>query len=98
MDPNKFEVPEEAPQSPEQAPPSPDYMPGLEYPEYVALSDDEIPLKNQPLPDPKEDPADYFDEEEEEEESSEDDEDEKEEEHLSLANFTLPAIDSVPSA
>ncbi|GKB85720.1 hypothetical protein Tco_0957992, partial [Tanacetum coccineum] len=76
--------PEAAPQSPEQAPPSPDYVsgpehppspdyvPGPEYPEYVAPSDDEIPVEDQPLPvdssptalslgyvadsDPKEDP------------------------------------------
>ncbi|GKA15857.1 hypothetical protein Tco_0695604 [Tanacetum coccineum] len=51
-----------APQSPEQAPaspdyvsgpehpPSPDYVPGPEYPEYVAPSDDEIPVEDQPLP------------------------------------------------
>ncbi|GJS61676.1 hypothetical protein Tco_0656460 [Tanacetum coccineum] len=64
--------PEVAPQSLEQAPPSPDYVLGLEYPEYVAPSDDEIPIDDQPLPvdasptalspgyvadsDPKEDP------------------------------------------
>ncbi|GKE20840.1 hypothetical protein Tco_1432352 [Tanacetum coccineum] len=46
MDPDEFE----APQSLEQAPPSPDYVPGLEYPEYVALSDNEIPVEDQPLP------------------------------------------------
>ncbi|GJU98418.1 hypothetical protein Tco_1327689 [Tanacetum coccineum] len=40
----------EAPQSLEQAPPSPDYVPGPEYPEYVAPSDDEIPIEDQPLP------------------------------------------------
>nr|GEV46836.1 hypothetical protein [Tanacetum cinerariifolium] len=40
----------EAQQSSEQAPPSPDYVPGLEYPEYVAASDDEIPIKDHPLP------------------------------------------------
>ncbi|GJT89945.1 hypothetical protein Tco_1078790 [Tanacetum coccineum] len=45
MDPDEFE----APQSLEQAPPSPDYMPGPEYPEYVASSDDEIPVEDQPL-------------------------------------------------
>ncbi|GJZ16036.1 hypothetical protein Tco_0551713, partial [Tanacetum coccineum] len=39
-----------APQSPEQAPPSPDYVPGPEYPKYVAPSDDEIPVGDQPLP------------------------------------------------
>ncbi|GJR47441.1 hypothetical protein Tco_1315544 [Tanacetum coccineum] len=42
--------PEAAPQSPEQAPPSPDYVPGPEYPEYLASSDDEIPVEDQPLP------------------------------------------------
>ncbi|GJS30087.1 hypothetical protein Tco_0490707 [Tanacetum coccineum] len=54
--------PEAAPQSPEQAHPSPDYVPGLEhpplpdyvpgpeYPVYVASSDDEVPIEDQPLP------------------------------------------------
>ncbi|GKD23549.1 hypothetical protein Tco_1225252 [Tanacetum coccineum] len=46
MDPCEFE----APRSPEQAPSSPDYVPGPEYPEYVAPSDDEIPVEDQPLP------------------------------------------------
>ncbi|GJZ57592.1 hypothetical protein Tco_0613086 [Tanacetum coccineum] len=46
MDPDEFE----APLSPEQTPPSPDYVPGTEYPEYVAPSDDEIPVEDQPLP------------------------------------------------
>ncbi|GKB96238.1 hypothetical protein Tco_0982375, partial [Tanacetum coccineum] len=41
--------PEAASQSPEQAPPSPDYVLGPEYPEYVAPSDDEIPVEDQPL-------------------------------------------------
>ncbi|GKE89943.1 hypothetical protein Tco_1567418 [Tanacetum coccineum] len=45
MDPNEFE----APQSLEQPPPSPDYVPGPEYPEYVAPYDDEIPVEDQPL-------------------------------------------------
>nr|GFA85466.1 hypothetical protein [Tanacetum cinerariifolium] len=36
---------EAASQSTEQAPPSPDYVPGLEYTKYLALSDDEIPVK-----------------------------------------------------
>ncbi|GKC46299.1 hypothetical protein Tco_1064021 [Tanacetum coccineum] len=31
-------------------PPSPDYVPGPEYPEYVAASNDEIPVEDQPLP------------------------------------------------
>ncbi|GJX50414.1 putative reverse transcriptase domain-containing protein, partial [Tanacetum coccineum] len=42
--------PEDAPQSLEQAPPSPDYVPRPEYPEYLAPSDDEIPIEDQPLP------------------------------------------------
>ncbi|GJU94425.1 hypothetical protein Tco_1319181 [Tanacetum coccineum] len=33
-----------------EAPPSPDYVPGPEYPEYVAPSDDEIRVEDQPLP------------------------------------------------
>ncbi|GKD39657.1 hypothetical protein Tco_1259864 [Tanacetum coccineum] len=44
------EVLADAPQSPEQAPPSPDYVPSPEYPKYLAPSDDEIPIKDQPLP------------------------------------------------
>ncbi|GJU36739.1 hypothetical protein Tco_1185093 [Tanacetum coccineum] len=31
-------------------PPSPDYVPGPEYPEYLVPSDDEVPIKDQPLP------------------------------------------------
>nr|GEU60688.1 hypothetical protein [Tanacetum cinerariifolium] len=46
IDPDEFE----APQSLEQAPPSPDYVTGLEYSEYVASSDDEIPVEDQPIP------------------------------------------------
>ncbi|GJS89818.1 hypothetical protein Tco_1120019 [Tanacetum coccineum] len=42
--------PEAAPQSPEQAPPSPNYVLGLEYLKYVAPSDDEISVEDQPLP------------------------------------------------
>ncbi|GKF90715.1 hypothetical protein Tco_0274416, partial [Tanacetum coccineum] len=29
------------------APPSPNYVPGLEYPEYLALSDEEVPIEDQ---------------------------------------------------
>ncbi|GJZ82285.1 hypothetical protein Tco_0647458, partial [Tanacetum coccineum] len=36
------------PEDPEQAPPSPDYVPGLEYHEYLAPSDAEIPIEDQP--------------------------------------------------
>ncbi|GJS03830.1 hypothetical protein Tco_0320338 [Tanacetum coccineum] len=42
--------PKAAPQSPEKAPPSPDYVSGPKYPEYLASSDDEIPVEDQPLP------------------------------------------------
>ncbi|GJW70951.1 hypothetical protein Tco_0127868 [Tanacetum coccineum] len=42
------EVPEAAPQSPKQAPLSP--VPFLEYPEYLAPSDDDILVEDQPLP------------------------------------------------
>ncbi|GJV62247.1 hypothetical protein Tco_1468347 [Tanacetum coccineum] len=98
-------------QSPEHAPPSPDYVPGLDYLEYVAPSDNEILVEDQPLPDPKEDPeedlADYPADggDDDEEESSEDDDDDEEEEeaseeeHLALADSAaLPAIDLVLSA
>ncbi|GKA63082.1 hypothetical protein Tco_0762688 [Tanacetum coccineum] len=44
-----------ASQSPRQAPPSPDYMldyvPEPEYPEYLAPSNVEAPMEDQPLPD-----------------------------------------------
>ncbi|GJV86681.1 hypothetical protein Tco_1530619 [Tanacetum coccineum] len=82
----------EAPQSLEQAPPSPDYVPGPEYPEYLAPSDDEISVEDQPLladASPTalssgyvvdSDPLEEDPEEEEEEDSSEDDDDEEEEE------------------
>nr|GEY48290.1 hypothetical protein [Tanacetum cinerariifolium] len=90
MDPDEFK----ALQSPEQAPPSPDYVPGLEYPLYVAPSNNEIPE------DLEEDPADYLvdrgdyeeeessydDDDEEEDEASEEDEDE--EEHMAPAVIT----------
>ncbi|GJS30025.1 hypothetical protein Tco_0490645 [Tanacetum coccineum] len=58
----KLQSPEEVPQSTDQAPPSPDYMhgpehppspdyvSGPEYPEYLVPSDDEVPIKDQPLP------------------------------------------------
>ncbi|GJW34066.1 hypothetical protein Tco_0054098 [Tanacetum coccineum] len=36
------------PKEPEQAPLSPDYLPGLEYPEYLATSDEEILVEDQP--------------------------------------------------
>ncbi|GKG21068.1 hypothetical protein Tco_0383663, partial [Tanacetum coccineum] len=42
--------PKDTPQPPEKAPPSPDYVPGPEYPKYVASFDDEIPVEDQPLP------------------------------------------------
>ncbi|GKB94979.1 hypothetical protein Tco_0981116 [Tanacetum coccineum] len=41
---------EAALQALEQAPPSPDYVPGFEYLEYLAPSDDEIPVEDQPIP------------------------------------------------
>ncbi|GJZ21341.1 hypothetical protein Tco_0558380 [Tanacetum coccineum] len=36
------------PEEPEQAPLSPDYVPGPEYPEYLAPSDEEVPMDDQP--------------------------------------------------
>ncbi|GKD25049.1 hypothetical protein Tco_1231263, partial [Tanacetum coccineum] len=36
------------PEEPEQALPSPNYVPGLEYPEYLALFDEEVPIEDQP--------------------------------------------------
>ncbi|GKB44612.1 hypothetical protein Tco_0889554, partial [Tanacetum coccineum] len=38
------------PEEQEHAPLLPDYVPRLEYPEYLALSDEEVPVKNQPYP------------------------------------------------
>ncbi|GJX20401.1 hypothetical protein Tco_0223078 [Tanacetum coccineum] len=102
MDPDEFKAPEEAPQSLEQAPPSPDYVPGLEYLEYLAPSDDEILVEDQPLPadaSPTALSPGYEEDEEGEEESFEYDEEDKEEEHLALADSALlPAIDPVPLA
>ncbi|GKF76943.1 hypothetical protein Tco_0229413, partial [Tanacetum coccineum] len=67
-------------------------------PGYVADSD----LEEDSEEDLEEDPADYPDDrgDDDEEKSSEDDDDddEEEEEHLALADSTLLAIDSVPSA
>ncbi|GKF74259.1 hypothetical protein Tco_0220591, partial [Tanacetum coccineum] len=40
-----------SPEEPEQAPLSPDYVPEPEYLEYLAPSDVEAPIKDQPLPD-----------------------------------------------
>ncbi|GKD52346.1 hypothetical protein Tco_1281322 [Tanacetum coccineum] len=88
---------EQAPPSPDyvpgpEHPPSPEYVSGPEYQKYVAPSDDEIPVEDQPLPDDleddlKEDPAHYptdgGDDEKEEEESFEDDDDEEDEEEAS---------------
>ncbi|GJU70882.1 hypothetical protein Tco_1262287, partial [Tanacetum coccineum] len=49
-----LQLPEQAPLSPDYVPrpenlPLPDYVPGLEYLEYVASSDDEVPIEDQPL-------------------------------------------------
>ncbi|GKC58024.1 hypothetical protein Tco_1085622, partial [Tanacetum coccineum] len=37
-----------SPEEPKQAPLSPDYVSGPEYPEYLALSDEEVPVKDHP--------------------------------------------------
>nr|GEX05795.1 hypothetical protein [Tanacetum cinerariifolium] len=42
--------PKDAPQSLKQAPLSPDYVPGPEYLKYLAPTNDEIPVEDQPLP------------------------------------------------
>ncbi|GKC61930.1 hypothetical protein Tco_1089528 [Tanacetum coccineum] len=44
----KPEAPESVPQSPQEAPPS--HVPAPAYPEYLAPSNDEVPVKDQPLP------------------------------------------------
>nr|GEX04309.1 hypothetical protein [Tanacetum cinerariifolium] len=77
MDPDEFK----APQSLEQALPSPDYVHGLEYPEYVAPTDDEIPEES-------------FMDDDDEEEASEKDE---EEHLAPVESAALPTIDLVPS-
>nr|GEW86375.1 hypothetical protein [Tanacetum cinerariifolium] len=38
----------EDPSDVEQAPLSPDYVPGPEYPKYLALSDEEVPVEDHP--------------------------------------------------
>ncbi|GJR34933.1 hypothetical protein Tco_1210617 [Tanacetum coccineum] len=92
----------------------PVYVPEPAYPEYLAPSDDEIPMEDQPLPDDaspdlKEDPADYPTDggDDDDDESSDDDddddddddeEDEEEEEHLALADSTTIASLAVDTA
>nr|GEW75737.1 hypothetical protein [Tanacetum cinerariifolium] len=110
MDPDEFE----APQSLKQAPPSPDYVLDPEYPEYLAPSDDEIPIEDLRLPadasptalssgyvansDPLEGDP-MEDPEEEPEEDPASEEDEDEEEHLAPMDYgALPDIDPVPLA
>ncbi|GJS08361.1 hypothetical protein Tco_0365157 [Tanacetum coccineum] len=93
-------------------PPSPvdvSYVPEPEYPEYLAPSDAEEPLEDQPLPAnasstalspgyPSDDDDDD-DTDDEDEEPFEDEDDNEEEEHLAPANSSaIPIVDPVPSA
>nr|GEV67860.1 hypothetical protein [Tanacetum cinerariifolium] len=93
MDPYEFETLK----SPEQAQTSPDYVLGPEYLEYLAPSDNQIPIQDQPLPagDDKEEEDESFDDDDddaEKEDAFEEDEDE-EDEHLALTDsVALPAI------
>ncbi|GJW84870.1 hypothetical protein Tco_0158015 [Tanacetum coccineum] len=87
-------------------PPSPvdvPYVPEPEYPEYLAPSDAEAPLEDQPLPADASPTAlspgydDDTDEEDEEPFGDEDDDDEKE--YLTLAHSSaIPIVDPIPSA
>ncbi|GJR94278.1 hypothetical protein Tco_0266452 [Tanacetum coccineum] len=111
------------PEEPEQAPLSLDYVPGPEYPpspvevpyvpepeypEYLAPSDEEVPIEDQPYDDvdspialspgyiadsdPKEDPED--DTSQDEEPVEDEDDDEEEEEHLAPADSSaVPVTD-----
>ncbi|GKA14882.1 hypothetical protein Tco_0694528 [Tanacetum coccineum] len=94
-------------EEPEQAPLSPDYVPGPEYPEYLAPSDEEVPIEDQPYA-----AADSpialslcyvgdADDEYDEEAFEEDRDEEEEEEHLAPADSIVVAsivVDPVPSA
>ncbi|GKB40970.1 hypothetical protein Tco_0885912 [Tanacetum coccineum] len=99
----------EHPPSPVEVP----YIPEPEYPEYLAPSDAEAPLEDQPLPadasptalspgymadsDLDEDPEE--DPEEDEEPFKDEVDDKEEEEHLAPTNsFVVPVVDFVPSA
>nr|GEV08086.1 integrase, catalytic region, zinc finger, CCHC-type, peptidase aspartic, catalytic [Tanacetum cinerariifolium] len=91
------------------APPSPDYVPGPEYPKYVASSDDEILIEDQPLPAhvlptalspgyvANSDPEEDLEEDPEEDPANylaDGGDDDEEEEHLAPADsVVLPAID-----
>nr|GEW83129.1 hypothetical protein [Tanacetum cinerariifolium] len=115
MEPAKFEALEEAPQSSEQAPPSPDYVfgpehpsltdyvPSLEYPKYVAPSEDEIPVEDQPLPADASPTAlslgyeSSKDDDDEDEKASKEDEDEEEDHLAPTDSIALPTINPVPS-
>ncbi|GJW45931.1 hypothetical protein Tco_0077577 [Tanacetum coccineum] len=105
-------------------PPSPDYVPGPkhppslvylpyvlepEYPEYLAPSDDEAPIEDQPLPADSSpvallpgypfDDDDDDDDDEDEEPFEDEDDNEEEEEHLAPADSSaIPVVDHVPSA
>nr|GEU50072.1 hypothetical protein [Tanacetum cinerariifolium] len=73
------------------------YLPEPEYPEYLAPSNDEAPLEDQPLPDDDDDDDDTNDEDPEEERFEMDDE--EEEEHPAPANSPdVPIVDLVLSA
>ncbi|GJU32939.1 hypothetical protein Tco_1176528 [Tanacetum coccineum] len=106
-------------------PPSPDYVPGpehppspveipyipeLEYPEYLVLSEDEAPMEDQPLPTdaspaalslgyPSDDDSDDDTDDDDDDEPFEDEEDDEEEdEHLAPADSSaIPVVDPVPS-
>nr|GEU63850.1 hypothetical protein [Tanacetum cinerariifolium] len=107
------QAPEVAPQSPGQAPPSPDYVPGPEhppspkyipgpeYPKYLVPSDDEVPIKDQPVPtnaSPTSLSPGYAVDSDPKKELEEDPEEDPEE-HLAPTNSTtLPVVDPVPLA
>ncbi|GKF94300.1 hypothetical protein Tco_0284000, partial [Tanacetum coccineum] len=95
-------------EEPEQAPLLPDYVPGPEYPEYLAPSDEEDHAEypadgrdddDEPSDDDDDDDDDNDTGDEDDESFEDKDDDEEEEEHLAPADsLVVPIIDPVPSA
>ncbi|GJW17816.1 hypothetical protein Tco_0025252 [Tanacetum coccineum] len=85
----------------------PDYVSGPEYPKYLAPSDEEVPVEDQPYDGPADYPANRGDDDDDDssrDDSEDEDEEEaskEEEEHLASADSTAvasPVVDPIPSA
>ncbi|GKG28737.1 hypothetical protein Tco_0416102, partial [Tanacetum coccineum] len=90
------------PEEPEQAPLSPDYMSGPEYLEYLAPSDEEVPVDDQPYVDaPVDYPADGGDSDDDDSSNNDEEEalEEEEDEYLAPADSVVaPVVDHIPSS